>query len=118
MVTLKIAGLVVALLLGFGFTPTYLDYMPVGRALRRSVGEFRANPSFVVGAVLVGAALIPVVMLGYALLTASQLQMVVLGFVLAFLVASLGAVVLTPAPRGLAAGPPAQSYIAQFMDED
>ena len=117
MVTLKIAGLAVALLFGFGFTPTYLDYLPLGRALRRGVASGRANPSFVVGAVLVCASLIPIVMLDYALLNATQAAAVVIGFVVAFVVAALAAVAFTPGPKGLDLGPPARGYIEQFLDE-
>jgi hypothetical protein len=119
LVTLKIAGLVIALLFGFGFTPTYLDYTPLGQGLRRTVLEARANPSFVVIAVLVVASLIPTIMLGYALLASSQGLAVIVGYALAFVVAALGAVVLTPAPRRVAAGgPPSRGYVAQFMDEE
>ncbi len=118
LVTLKIAGLVVALLMGFGFTPTYLDYMAVGQGLRRAFAQSRANPSFVVGAVLACASMIPIVLLGWALITAPSLAAVVVGFLLAFFVAAMAAVVLTPAPRALASGPPPRSYIEQFMAEE
>ena len=119
MVTLKIAGIVVALLTGLGFTPTFLDYLPLGRALRRGFLDVRANPSFIVGAVLACASLIPITMLAYALLTAPATPIVVVGFVVVFVVAALGAVVVTPAPKRIvAAGPPQKGYYRQFMQEE
>lgn len=119
MVTLKITGLVIALLLGFGFTPTYLDYMPLGRALRKGVLQARANPAYVVGAVLACASLIPITMLTYALLTAKQAPAVIVGYAVAFVVAAMASVVITPAPKSIAAlGPPPRGYYRQLMQED
>lgn len=116
MVTLKIAGLILALFMGFGFTPTYLDYLPLGVWLRRSYASGRANPSFAVGAVLAVASLVPVGMLVEALLAAGSAGAVVVGYAVAFAVAALGAVAVTPPPRRLSLAR-ARSYVAQFMDE-
>ncbi len=116
MVTLKIAGLVIALLFGLGFTPTYLDYLPLGRAMRRGVVQVRANPAFAVALVLSCASLIPLGMLLYALLNGTGIAAVI-GFLLAFLIAAAAAFVLTPPPRGLDLGPAPRSYVEEFMEE-
>lgn len=116
MVTLKIAGLVVAALMGFGFTPVYMDYTALGRRLRLTWAEMRANASYPVGFVLMCITAIPLGMLIAALLQGKSAGAIVLGFVLTFVVFAVIGIMFSPGPKNLDLPKP-ESYLAHFAEE-
>lgn len=118
MVTLRIAGLVIAALVGFGFTPVYMDYTPFGRKLRQGWASMRANPSLPVGLVLSLATVGPLGMLVAALVQGGSAGGLVAALVVVFVVFALVSVAATPRPKNLPAVAPPHSYLEAFAEEE